>query len=347
MKKNNIFKKAFDQDQPYFIAEIGVNHEGSFKKALELIDLAKEGGAHAAKFQSYKAETIASKNSPSYWDTTKESTKSQFQLFKKYDSFNQKDYEKLKLHCDSIGIDFLSTPFDSYSADFLNDLVPFFKIASADLNNKLLIEQIDGFGKPMILSTGASYYYEIERTLNWIKKSKVTLLHCVLNYPTPNENANLSRIKELKKRFNNTIGYSDHTLPSENMDVLVASYLLGAKIIEKHFTDDKKLPGNDHYHSADKNDLMNFFKQVNFLNQILGNKNETQIIDEMISRKNARRSLYLTKELKKGETIEKSLLIPKRPGGGIGPEHYEDIVGKTLNIDLDTETAIQWNHLIY
>lgn len=341
----------FDNDKefntPYFIAEIGVNHEGSIDTAKQLIDEAKESGAHAAKFQAYKANTIASKNSPSYWDTSQEKTTSQHALFSKYDSFSEKEYEKLKLYCDEVEIEFMSTPFDEFSAEFLNDLVPAFKIASADLTNKLLIEQIDSFQKPIILSTGASYSYEIERSLSWIKKSPVSLLHCVLNYPTKDENANLSRINFLKNKYPDImIGYSDHTFPSDDMKVLITSYLLGARIIEKHFTNDKTLPGNDHYHSADKQDVSNFFSELQRVKNILGNASgDTPLESEFISRKNARRSLYLKQVLKKGEAITKENLIPKRPGGGIGPEFYDEIIGKKVKSTLDNDTPLTWDQL--
>ena len=155
---------------PYIIAEAGVNHEGDMELAKRLIDEAKEGGADAIKFQTYKAETIASRDSPSYWDLTKEPTDSQFKLFKKYDKFWKKEYETLKLHCDQVGIEFLSTPFDVESARFLNDLMKVFKISSSDLNNKPFIEFLCGFGKPILLSTGAAYLWEIEQAVGWIER---------------------------------------------------------------------------------------------------------------------------------------------------------------------------------
>ncbi|HXB39630.1 MAG TPA: N-acetylneuraminate synthase family protein, partial [Bacteroidia bacterium] len=147
---------------PYVIAEAGVNHEGSMDLAKRLIDEAQEGGAHAIKFQTYKAETIASKDSPYYWDISKEPTRSQFELFKKYDKFWKKEYEELKKHCDKAGIEFLSTPFDAESAKFLNELMPVFKISSSDITNFPFIELQCSFNKPIILSTGASHLWEVQ-----------------------------------------------------------------------------------------------------------------------------------------------------------------------------------------
>ena len=219
IKKNNTLKlgsRIISEDTlPYIIAEIGVNHEGSLKKAEELILLAKEGGADAVKFQTYKAETLASKNSPAYWDTTKEKTKSQFQLFKKYDSFEKEDYVHLYNYSRNNGIDFLSTPFDLDSIDFLDSLIPFYKIASADINNLPFLRKIASKSKPVLLSTGASNTSEIDYAIDILKSNgcdKIGILHCILNYPTADKNASLRMIENLKNNYNNfLIGYSDHT----------------------------------------------------------------------------------------------------------------------------------------
>jgi len=150
---------------PYIIAEAGVNHEGKMDLAKRLINEAKEGGADAIKFQTYKADTLASKNSPAYWDRTKEPTGSQYELFKKYDKFWKSEFEQLKKYCDEAGIEFISTPFDIESATFLNDLMDVFKISSSDITNKPFIRYICNFGKPILLSTGASYMYEVEEAV--------------------------------------------------------------------------------------------------------------------------------------------------------------------------------------
>ena len=266
MKILDLFQNQSDSpvERPYIIAEAGVNHEGSMEIAKRLVDEAKEGGAHAVKFQTYKAETIASKDSPAYWDTTKEPTKSQFELFTKHDKFWKKEMEELKIYCDQVDIEFMSTPFDIESANFLNDLMDVYKISSSDLTNKPFIQHICQFNKPIILSTGASHHHEIIEAVSWINeyKNPLALLHCVLNYPTPDENANLGMISSLVDAFpKNIIGYSDHTLPKDMRSCEIAT-LLGAKIIEKHFTHDKTLPGNDHYHAMDKEDLKIFNKNL-------------------------------------------------------------------------------------
>lgn len=263
---NNFFKKLVKKNNPYFIAEIGVNHENSVEIAEKIIKQAKLGGANAVKFQTYKADKITSKNSPYYWDLKKVSIKSQYELFKKYDKFNKYDYIKLKKICDKYKIEFLSTPFDIDLVEFLKDIVPFFKVASADINNIQLIDAIIKTKKPILISTGASNFKEINFIQDYIKNKNIdiSIMHCVLNYPTLNSQANLGLISVLKKQFNNlVIGYSDHTLPDKNMDILVTAFLKGAEIIEKHFTLDKfkGKKNNDHFHSIDFNDLINFKKK--------------------------------------------------------------------------------------
>lgn len=268
--------------KPYIIAEAGVNHGGDMEMAKRLIDEAKEGGADAIKFQTYRAETIASKISPAYWDTSKEPTKSQYELFKKYDKFWRGECEQLKRYCNDAEIEFMSTPFDIESAAFLNDLMDVFKISSSDITNKPFIEYICAFEKPVILSTGASYLHEIEEAVSWIDayKCKLALLHCVLNYPTDDGNANLGMILHLRRKFSDVIpGYSDHTLPKD-MKTLEIAVLLGAVIVEKHFTYDKSLPGNDHYHAMDRDDLRRFRNNLDRVFGLLGSFHKRSLPSE-------------------------------------------------------------------
>ena len=321
--------------KPYIIAEAGVNHEGCMKIAKRLCDEAKEGGADAIKFQTYKANTIASKDSPAYWDITKEPTLSQYELFTKHDKFWK----------DEIEIEFMSTPFDIESAIFLNEMMDVFKISSSDLTNKPFIEFICDFGKPIILSTGASSLSEIAEAVSWIeaKGNPLALLHCVLNYPTPDKNANLGMIMDLKTRFpDKIIGYSDHTLPND-MKVCEIATLLGSVIIEKHFTHDKKLPGNDHYHAMDKEDLKLFRNNLERSFDILGSFKVEALEDEAPARANARRSLVALKDIPKGKVIEKEDLTFKRPAHGVSPRFIDEVVGKTALIDIKDDDVLKWD----
>ena len=344
---NNHQPDDYKVRKPYILAEAGVNHEGSMELAKRLINEAADGGAQGIKFQTYKAETIASKDSPAYWDMTKETTKSQYQLFKKYDKFWKKEFEELKIYCDSAGIDFLSTPFDYESATFLNDLMGVFKISSSDITNRPFIEHIAGFGKPIILSTGASHIWEIQEALTWIEpfNLSVMLLHCILNYPTDDQNANLGMIIDLKRRFpDNLIGYSDHTLPKD-MKTMELAVLLGAGLVEKHFTYDKDLPGNDHYHAMDKNDLKKFWKNWQRTKELLGMFTKSPLLDEEKSRKNARRSIVAATDISKGTVITNEHLIFKRPAYGISPREIKNVIGKVTAVDIREDTIILWNHL--
>tara|TARA_B110000483_G_scaffold228995_1_gene292566 strand:+ start:3775 stop:4830 length:1056 start_codon:yes stop_codon:yes gene_type:complete len=340
-------RNKFPVKHPVIIAEAGVNHEGSMDTAKRLIDEAKLGGADAIKFQTYKASTIASKDSPSYWDLNQEPTTSQYELFKKHDKFWKKEYEELARYCEDADIEFMSTPFDVESVEFLNPLMSSFKVSSSDITNRPMIEKMAAYGKPMIVSTGASFLYEVQEAVSWIEEYEVPicLLHCVLNYPTPDEQANLGGILSLRERFPDIrVGYSDHTLPKD-MKTLQAASLLGASLIEKHFTHDKSLPGNDHYHAMDYKDLQKFRNDWSHTMALLG---ENQIVSspkEEIARLNARRSLVITKDLPKGHKLSKEDLTWKRPASGISPRNYHEVLGMTLTQGLLEDTVLKWGYL--
>lgn len=346
----NIFTEAQPVQEigmPYVIAEAGVNHEGKMEIARRLIAEAAEAGADAIKFQTYKAETLASKDSPAYWDTSKEPTKSQYELFKRHDSFWKKEFEALKICCDEVGIAFLSTPFDIESATFLNDLMAVYKISSSDITNKPFIEFICGFKKPIILSTGAAYLHEIAEAVEWIEArgNQLALLHCVLNYPTRDENAALGMIPALKRVFpRHVIGYSDHTLPGD-MHILETATLLGARILEKHFSHDKTLPGNDHYHAMDKNDLRHFYDRLRCILASIGPFEIRALADEEPARKNARRSLVAARNIAKGCRITGADLTFKRPAHGISPRNIDEVIGMSARRDISEDAVLQWTDL--
>lgn len=345
------------REKPYIIAEMGVNFYDTAREMnispLEAAKLyireAKRVGVDAAKFQSYKAEKIASKNSPSYWDLSKEPTTSQFELFKKLDGFNQEDYEELCRYCREIGIDFMSTPFDYDSADYLYDLVDIYKISSSDITNIPFIKHIAKKGKPIYLSVGASYLSEVEEAVRAIKEegnNDICLFHCVLSYPTQNEDANLNFIKHLKAVFPDVkIGFSDHTLPDECMTILTTAYMLGADVIEKHFTLDKTLEGNDHYHAGDPEDFRKAVDNFRLIQQILGSDKKTVLECEQIPRKQARRSLVLTRDIKAGEVLTEKDLVAKRPGTGISPKYLDIVLGRKVNADLDEDSILTWENI--
>lgn len=348
------FKKI---SNPYIIAEIGVNHECSIYKAKKMVSSAAKAGASAVKFQYYKAEKITSKKSPAYWDLEKEKTNSQYKLFKKYDKFNKNDYINLSNYCKKLKIDFMCTPFDLEAVIFLKKLVKYFKISSSDITNYPLLAAVAKTKKPIILSTGASSLNEIKNSINFLKKNgvrdnSIAILHCVLSYPTKDVDANLQFIDLLKKKFkNNYIGYSDHTMPDYGMTSLVSAFLKGACILEKHYTYNKKLKGNDHYHSMDKNDLEKFTFILNQINKKSKNKipNDRKILScEKKSRKYARRSLYSKGKINKGEKFNSTNIIAKRPGHGISPINFKKLIGKKSKALIEDDELISFvKHVNY
>lgn len=341
--------------KPYVIAEMGVNFYDTAKvlkitpleAAKMYIDGAVEAGCDCAKFQSYKAGTIVSKNSPAYWDLSKEPTKTQYALFQKHDGFNEEDYRELCDYTHAKGMDFTSTPFDYASADYLEDMVDFYKISSSDLSNLPFIRYIAQKGKKMIVSVGAAYISEIDRAIRAIQEegnNDITILHCVLSYPTDPKDANLRIIETLKKDFPDVeVGFSDHVAPDDTMMTLAVAYMLGAEVIEKHFTLDKTLSGNDHYHAGDPNDFKKAIENFKWIDTVLGSAKKRVLDCELTPRREARRSLVLTRDMKSGEVIKEEDLMPKRPGTGISPEFVEIVVGRKVIRDLEEDTILTWD----
>lgn len=341
--------------KPYLIAEMGVNFYDTarvmgitpLEAAKMYIDKAAEAGIDCAKFQSYKANTIVSKNSPAYWDTAKEPTKTQYELFLKHDSFGEAEYRELCEYTHTKGMDFTSTPFDYASADYLYDMVDFYKISSSDFSNLPFIRHIASKGKPVYISAGASYLSEVDEVIRLLKDSgcnDIVLFHCVLSYPTAPENANLKIIPTLKKVFPDIrVGFSDHVAPDPTMMTLATAYLLGAEVIEKHFTLDKTLPGNDHYHAGDPEDFKKAIANFEWIDTILGSGEKTVLECEKVPRREARRSLVLTRDMKAGEVIQITDLMAKRPGKGISPQYTDIVIGRKVVMDLKEDTILTWD----
>ena len=346
-----IVEKA-KKGQFVLIAEIGVNYYDIAKlKNISVLDAAKlmiyeakKAGVHAVKFQSYKANTLAAKDSPSYWDTTEESTTSQYELFKKFDSFGYKDYKELSEYSNEIGIEFLSTAFDFESADYLDELMNVYKISSSDITNLPFIAYQAKKNKPILLSIGASNKDEVDNALKEIRKynkQPIVLLHCILEYPTPLEHANLNRIQTLVKEYPNLIiGYSDHTKPEDNCDIIKTAYNMGAIVIEKHYTLDKTLPGNDHYHAMDPQDAKNILNGIEKMDKIRGSYEIKPLESEATSRLNARRSLVSTRKIDEGEIVTEDMLTYKRPGTGISPSKINEIIGKKAKVKISEDIIL-------
>ena len=282
-------------------------------------------------------------------DLNKEKTLSQYELFKKYDKFDEHDYKYLAEYCKTIGIDFLSTPFDHDSVDFLEPMMPCIKVASADITNFPLLYKIGKKRKPVLLSTGASTLAEINMAIIQLQEAgceSIALLHCILNYPTEYENTHLNMIQGLIRVFpEHIIGYSDHSIPDDGMHILTTAYHKGARIIEKHFTYDKTLPGNDHYHAMDIYDLKYFKKKLDLIRKAEGNHNKKPIDTETAARMNARRSIVIKESITGGTILTEEMIICKRPASGISPIYWDQVVGKKTKKDLDEDHILKWSDL--
>ena len=330
--------------KPFLIADIGVNYYDIAQKeeisdidaAKLMISEAKKVGIDAVKFESYKTENLLS-----------EESQTQFDLFKKYDKFGVDEFRQLADFCSELKIKFLSTPLDFESADYLDEFMDIYPISSSDLTNIPFIQYIAKKNKPILLLTGAATLNEIKRAVKAIEEVStvdIAIMHSVLAYPTEYRDANLAMIKDLVQNFPEyEIGYSDHTRPDSNMFVLTTAYNYGAEIIEKHFTLDKSLPGNDHNHSMDPEDVMVFKTNVGFLSQLSGMKNKQPLICESSAKRASRRSIVLTKDIKKGDIITADLITFKRPGTGISPVRVDDVVGKMALVDIGKDTLIDFD----
>ena len=241
----------------------------------------------------------------------------------------------------------MSTPFDLDAVDFLEPLVPAFKIASADITNVPLLRKVAQTGKPIVLSTGASTLAEVEMAVVELRKNgaeSIALLHCVLNYPTPLQHAQLGMIRTLQRVFPDcVVGYSDHVPPDESISAFECAAMLGSCILEKHFTHDKSLPGNDHYHAMDKEDLRRFLDKQEKYRLMVGSFDGKDLALESAARKHARRSIVAARNIKKGEVLTADNLTVKRPAHGVSPIHWDEVLGTHALVDIDDDRPLQWS----
>lgn len=340
-----IENREISENSPTFIiAEAACNHMCDMKLAKKMIKEAKAAGADAIKFQTYKAERLVCQDVQTYWNYSS-GGKSQFEYYKRLDKFERKEYKELFDCAEKCGIIAFSTPFDVDSASMLNDLgAPLFKIASCDLIDVRLLRHVAGFGKPLIISTGAGTTEEVKSTVNVIFNSgnrNVILMVCTLSYPAPIQEAHLRRVLTFKKEFPDLIiGYSDHTPPDENMIIPSIAVSLGAKVIEKHFTLDRTKVGSGHSFSIEPKDLKKMVDNIRLTEQILG-KDQIKVYGvEELARKNARRSLVADRDIKKGEKITNDMIGIKRPSGGFSPALIDQAIGKTARCNITKDRQI-------
>ncbi|WP_428898273.1 N(,)N'-diacetyllegionaminate synthase [Parelusimicrobium proximum] len=333
----------------YIIAEAGVNHNGDIKNAFKLIDAAKEAGADAVKFQTFKAEKLvsASADKAEYQKKNTNSDGGQLEMLKKLE-LSYGDFKELKKYCDAKGIEFLSTPFDEESGDFLISIgMDKIKISSGDMTNKFYLEWAASKNLPVILSTGMSDMSEVREAAavltKTLAKDKITLLHCSTEYPAPYGDVNLRAMESMRRELGVSVGYSDHT---EGIEVSVAAAALGAEVIEKHFTLDKTMDGPDHKASLEPHELKALVSAVRHIEAALGNGVKEPSPSEIKNIKIARKSIHTIRDLKKGDVIARKDITAKRPADGVSPMKADDVIGKTLAKDLPADTAVKAEDII-
>lgn len=326
----------------YIIAEAGVNHNGSFETACRMVDEAKKAGVDCIKFQTFKScNLVSSKASKADYqkDTTGEG--SQLEMLKKLElSFDE--FIKLKEYCDTCGITFLSTPFDMESIAFLNDLdMPFWKIPSGEITNLPYLTAIAKTGRPVVMSTGMCGWEEIDAAIEVLRNNGTTdisLLQCNTEYPTPFEDVNLKAIQTMRERFNLRTGYSDHT---KGIVASIAAVALGAEIIEKHFTLDRNMEGPDHKASLEPSELKEMTDSIRNIEKAIGNGDKKPSESEKKNISVARKSIVAKKDIKAGEVFNEENLTVKRPGTGISPMRWFDIIGRNSDRDYKEDDLIE------
>ena len=324
------------------IAEAGVNHNGSLERAKEMALAAKKAGADIVKYQTAVPEQVVSRfaEKADYQKQQTGSEESQLEMIKKI-HFGFEEHRQLKEYCDEIGIRYLSTPFDLDSIDFLATLdMPVWKIPSGEITNLPYLEKVAALKKPLILSTGMSMLSEIEDALAVLEENgceDVTLLHCNTEYPTPMEDVNLLAMRELEEQFALPVGFSDHTL---GIEADIAAAALGACVIEKHFTLDKTLEGPDHQASLEPDELEAMVRAIRNIEKALGTGEKHVTPSEAKNRPIARKSIVAKRAIKKGEVFTAENLTTKRPGDGISPMCWYDVLGKEASRDFAEDEKI-------
>jgi len=327
----------------YIIAEIGVNHNGDINLAKKMIDKAVESGVDAVKFQTFKAENLVTYDAKQAEYQIKNLNKqtSQYEMLKKLE-LTYEEFKELKIYCDNKNIDFLSSPFDLESINFLNKLnMKYYKIPSGEIENVPYLRKISSVAENIILSTGMSTLEDIEFALKILSekvhKDNITVLHCNTNYPTKIEEVNLLAMNTIKEKFKVKVGYSDHT---EGIEVSIAAVALGAEIIEKHVTLDKNMSGPDHKASIEFKELKNMVKYIRNIEIALGSKCKEPTKSELKNIMASRKSIVSKKNILKGEIFTEDNITIKRPYGGISPKKWDNIINRQAERNYNKDEMI-------
>ncbi len=326
----------------FIIAEAGVNHNGSLDNAKRMVECAAEAGADAIKFQTFKAETLVCKNAQKA-EYQKEATgneESQFEMLKKLE-LTEEEYEELKRYCGEKHIMFLSTPFDLDSLRYLNEIgIEIIKIPSGEITNYPYLREIGKLRKPIIMSTGMSTMAEVEEAVEVLQMNgarDITLLHCNTQYPTPYGDVNLRAMLALKDKFHTEVGYSDHTL---GIEIPIAATAMGATVIEKHFTLNRGMEGPDHKASLEPDELKCMIQSIRNVEQAMGTGIKAPTNSEYKNILVARKSIVARKQIQAGESFTEENITTKRPGDGMSPMRWNEVIGKTASREYGVDEKI-------
>ena len=325
------------------IAEAGVNHNGSFELAKKMVDAAKEAGVDYVKFQTFNPKKLVSKyaEKAEYQKETTGSDETQLQMLQKL-TLTEDNFLSLRDYCKEVGIGFISTPFDLDSIAFLETFdMDFWKVPSGEVTNLPYLEAIARTKRKVVMSTGMCDMNEIQDAMEVLKKNgttEITLLHCNTQYPTPYEHVNLSAMSTIKDTLHKEVGYSDHT---QGIEVPIAAVAMGATVIEKHFTLDKNMEGPDHKASLDPTELKQMVSAIRNIEKAIGNGLKEPSSSELTNKAVARKSIVASREIKQGEILSEYNLTTKRPGIGISPMKWYEVIGKAAARDFSEDEIIE------
>lgn len=327
----------------YIIAEAGVNHNGSLETAKKMVNAAREAGADAIKFQTFKAENIVTKNASraEYQVKNTGEDASQYSMLKELE-LSYDDFRELKAYCDDSGIEFLSTPFDLESIDFLQELgIRFLKIPSGEITNFPYLRKIGQTGMPVIMSTGMSTLEEVGEAIRVLREygsNEISLLHCTTEYPAPLDSVNLRAMQTMAEAFNLPVGYSDHT---SGIAVSVAAVAMGAVIIEKHFTLDRNMEGPDHKASLEPDELKAMVQSIRDVEMAMGTGEKGLSYSELKNVSVVRKSIVAKRAIRKGMLFSEDNLSVKRPGTGVNPMQWNKVIGLCAKRDYEEDEMIE------
>ena len=333
----------------FVIAEAGVNHNGDVALALQLCDAAKKTGADAVKFQTFRAEDLVVRGAPTaQYQARQTGDQDQFLMLERLE-LSEAQHQKIKAHCDVIGIEFFSTPFSVNAVDMLVKLgVKRLKLSSGELTHRALVEHAAATQLPLLMSTGMGTMQEIMEAVAWISAARghlrdVVVLHCTSAYPAPDKALNLLAMQSMARDLNVAIGYSDHSL---GIEAPLAAVALGASVIEKHLTLDRHLPGPDHSASLEPDEFLRMMQGIRRVSTMLGDGVKAPLPEELDTARVARRSVVAAVNIAAGDVITARMLMCRRPATGIAPRDLQRVIGQSARIRIDAGSVLHWDQLI-